>query len=201
MIMVFLVIGCLAFGFLYIFDFNKIVWHKRILNLNFGLGIGILVFSTVGILYNGILTNGYDRFYLPLTVRIAAGFVAAIALCLLIYSLIFALPFTETYVNSKEKNSVVDTGMYALCRHPGVIWFFFFYLFLWLASGVKLMLWAGLIWTFMDVLHVYIQDRWLFPKSLKGYELYRGTTPFLLPTVSSIKRSRATFFAEHLPDR
>lgn len=170
--MVFVLTGCLAFGFLYIFDFNKILWHRRILNLNFGIGVSLLVFSTVGILYNALLPNGYERFDHPaLPVGIVAGLLAAVALMLMVYSLFFALPFKETYVNPKEKNSIIDTGMYALCRHPGVIWFFFFYLFLWLASGVKLMLWAGLVWTFMDVLHVYIQDRWLFPQSLKGMSI------------------------------
>lgn len=197
--MVFVLTGCLAFGFLYIFDFNKILWHRKILNVNFGIGVGLLVLSTLGILYNGFLQNGKGRFDLALPVGFAAGFLAAVALVLMVYSLFFALPFKETYVNPKEKNSVIDTGMYALCRHPGVIWFFFFYLFLWLASGANLMLWAGLIWTFMDVLHVYIQDRWLFSRGLKGYEHYRKTTPFLIPTLPSIKRSLADFSARNFP--
>lgn len=85
-------------------------------------------------------------------------------------------------------NSVVKKGVYALCRHPGVIWFFFFYLFLWLATGIKIMLWSGIIWTGMDILHIYIQDRWLFPKTLKGYELYKKEVPFLIPNLTSAKK-------------
>jgi len=186
--MAFIVIGCLAFGFLYLFDINKISWRIKSINLCFAVGCALLAFST-----GGILINGYGGFYIPLPFRVVFAVLAAAALALLVFSLFFALPVNQTYVNPKEENPVVDTGMYALCRHPGVIWFFLFYLFLWLASGLKLMLWAGLIWTIMDVIHVYIQDRWLFPQCLQDYHMYRSTTPFLVPTLSSMKRSVATF--------
>jgi hypothetical protein len=83
--------------------------------------------------------------------------------------------------------------MFALARHPGVVWFFFLYIFLWLASGIEIMLWAGLIWTAMDVFHVYLQDTLFFPLTFKDYDVYKTTTPFLIPNLTSIKKCLATF--------
>ncbi|MGI6685579.1 MAG: hypothetical protein ACOX47_08970 [Bacillota bacterium] len=116
------------------------------------------------------------------------GILAAISLLLIPYALFFALPFRKTYIETENKNTVVDQGMYALCRHPGVMWFFFFYFFLWLTSGKMTVMWAGMIWTIMDIIHVYVQDRWLFPKTLIGYDSYQEKVPFLVPNLKSIKQ-------------
>jgi hypothetical protein len=82
--------------------------------------------------------------------------------------------------------------MYALCRHPGVIWFFFLYLFLFLSTGTKVMLQAWIVWTVMDIIHIYVQDKWIFPKSLCDYQVYQGNTPFLIPSIASIKKCFST---------
>ena len=186
--MAFILIGCLAFSFLYLFDFNKIRLNCKSINVCFAISVVLLAYSTIG-----ILLGHYKRTIVNLPLQIIAGFFAVIALILLLYSLFFALPFNATYVDAEDNNTVVDTGMYALCRHPGVIWFFFLYLFLWLSSGIKIMMWAGLVWTLMDVFHVYLQDNWFFPLSLKDYELYKTGTPFLIPSLGSIKKSITTF--------
>ena len=179
--------GCLGFVFFYIFDLNKIVFIHKNINLSFAAGVIILAASTVG-----ILCGDYQAFDLPGWLRWIFSLMAMMALLLMIYSLFFALPFLETYVVS-ESGRLVDTGMYALCRHPGVIWFFFLYLFLWLASGKTMMMWAGTVWTIMDIIHVYVQDRWLFPKNLPGYDQYKNEVPFLIPNQSSIRKSISSF--------
>lgn len=183
----FIGIGCIAFGFLYIFDFNKIKFRYKHLNVCFLIGVLLLCFSTLGVLSN------FAAVPVRLPLNLFFWLLAFFSLTLLFYSLFFALPFKKTYVSKKKDNIVIDTGMYALCRHPGVIWFFFFYLFLWLASGIEIMMWAWLIWTFMDIVHVYVQDRWIFPKGLTGYGQYKDQTPFLIPSVTSIKQSLKTF--------
>lgn len=180
--MLYIVIGCLAFIFIYLFDINKIKRVHKAFNLTFAVGLLMLAFSTVA-----ILLWEQPSFELPLYAKIIFVLLALIALALQLAALFVSLPFKKTYVGL-ERNQVVDTGMYALSRHPGVICFFFIYLFLWLASGKMLLLWAGIIWTGLDILHVYIQDRWLFPPMLKGYEQYREKAPFLIPTKASIKR-------------
>jgi protein-S-isoprenylcysteine O-methyltransferase Ste14 len=111
----------------------------------------------------------------------------------MVCTLFFWLPFKKTYVTTDQTNTVVSTGMYALCRHPGAIWVCLFYLFLWLASGKLMMLWAGAIWTLINILYIYVQDRWIFPHILTGYNLYQQEVPFLIPNNKSIKICLTTF--------
>jgi len=174
--MFFLVLGCIAFIFLYIFDLNKIFFFNKYINICFALGCVLLVVSTVG-----ILLSDPNTFAVSILLHMFFGLLSSISLLLMLYSLFFALPFSKTYIVLEKGNAVVDTGMYALCRHPGVIWFFFFYLFLFLASGKMMIMWSGIAWTAMDIIHVYVQDNWLFPKALAGYDHYKIKVPFLIP--------------------
>ena len=179
----YILMGCLAFIFPLIFDINKIRFLNKYLNISFAIGIIILAFSTLG-----ILISDFERFEINNIFRLLAGLVSTVSLLLMIYALFFALPFSKTYTDVEKKNLVIDTGMYALCRHPGVIWFAFFYLFLWIASGKMMMLWAGIAWTIMDIVHVYIQDNWFFPHTLEGYNTYKSRVPFLIPNRVSTRR-------------
>jgi len=175
--------GCLAFIFLYIFDLNKVYHLHNGINICFALGIVLLAISTMGLLF-----AAPESFPVYFPLRMIFGLLSALSFFLILHALFFALPFKKTYIETNNKNMVIDKGMYALCRHPGVLWFFLFYIFLWLASGKMTVLWAGLVWTLMDIIHVYVQDRWLFPITLDGYDLYRERVPFLIPTFDSIKQ-------------
>ena len=174
--MFFLVIGCIGFIFLYIFEINKIIFFSRYFNICFVLGCVLLAVSTVG-----LLLSDPNTFAVSISLQIFFGLLSSISFLLMLYALFFALPFSKTYIVIEKGNAAVDTGMYALCRHPGVIWFFFFYLFLFLASGKMMIMWSGITWTAMDIIHVYVQDRWLFPKALDGYDNYKIKVPFLIP--------------------
>jgi protein-S-isoprenylcysteine O-methyltransferase Ste14 len=185
--MVFIGLGCAAFGFLYLFDLSKVFHWPRFLHISFGIGCALLAYATCRLIF---LPGGFDA---PLgAVRIFFLTLSVFSFLLMIYALFFALPFRRTYIGAEDVSKVVDTGMYALCRHPGVLWFFFSYLFLWLASKKALLFLACLLWTAMDVLHVFVQDRCFFQKTLIGYFDYQKTTPFLVPNASSIKRCLST---------
>ena len=69
--------------------------------------------------------------------------------------------------------------MYALCRHPGVLWFAGVYGCLWLAAGLPL--WEAALLCGVNVGLVLFEDRCVFPALLEGYEAYQAATPFLLP--------------------
>lgn len=185
--MIFIFTGCLAFILFYIFDLNKMKFLNKNINLCFFAGVVFFSASTVG-----VLLGSQKIFEVSIPLQIFFGILSISSLVLMFYSLFFALPFGKTYVEATKAGPVVDTGMYALCRHPGVIWFFLFYLFLWLASGKMMMMWAGIIWTVMDIIHVYVQDRWLFPKTLNSYDRYKLEVPFLIPNFVSIKRYIST---------
>jgi protein-S-isoprenylcysteine O-methyltransferase Ste14 len=142
----------------------------------------------------GILVGDSQFFFVSFYLRLLWGSMALISFLLMFYTLFFSLPFTETYIKLNKNNNVVDTGMYSLCRHPGVLWFAFFFLFLWLASGKTIMMWAGIIWTGLNILLVYIEDTIIFPKELIGYNEYKKRVPFILPNYRTIKKTISTLF-------
>ena len=88
---------------------------------------------------------------------------------------------------------LVCHGMYALCRHPGVLWFAGFYGFMALAWRSRQWLLAFALFTLEDVLYVCYQDRCIFPRTIDRYGEYQKTTPFLIPTASSVKEALASF--------
>ncbi len=110
---------------------------------------------------------------------------------LLAWSLFFELP-KETYAGKDPRHLVVDTGTWALCRHPGVLWFAFGYAFLALASGSAGFALAALVWTAADIAYVILQERYIFGKIFADYGRYASTTPMLIPTRASILRCLGT---------
>lgn len=114
---------------------------------------------------------------------ISAVFLAAalLFLGLLIYTLFFALPFDETYVKENHERLAYTEGVYALCRHPGVLWFagFYFCLAGFLGSGKALGAFVVLIvW---NILYIFYQDRIVFPETFSNYGAYQQTTPLSDP--------------------
>jgi protein-S-isoprenylcysteine O-methyltransferase Ste14 len=111
-----------------------------------------------------------------------------ISVFLLVYSLFLEIPFKQTYAATGVGDELISTGTYALVRHPGVLWFALLLISLILISRSKLLLVAVPVWLFMDVLYVWIQERFYFTKMFPGYEQYKRETPMLIPTVESIAK-------------
>lgn len=88
-----------------------------------------------------------------------------------------------------QKRPLVSTGVYALCRHPGVLWLGGFYGFLWLTFGGWDWFLAAVLFTAADGVYAWWQDQQVFPRSIADYLEYQKGTPFLLPTRDSIRRS------------
>lgn len=183
----YLVLGCIGFLFLYIFDYNKVKGIHRVFNSFFAIGIAIIGYASLSlfIMKSQSFSLGFwltGIFYIS----------AILSAFQMFYSLFGALPFKGTYL-SGQANQTVDTGMYALCRHPGVWGFFLMYLFMFLATGNPLIAYACIFWTIMDIIHVWIQDKYFFPKTLQGYKDYQQTTPFLLFNKQSVQHCLSTF--------
>ena len=125
--------------------------------------------------------------------RLAAALGAVLFGALLVYTLFFALPAKDAYARTGEARQACTAGVYALCRHPGVLWFAGLYLCLSAASGLP---WGfSVLCSLLNVALVVFEDGWVFPAKLAGYTAYRRTTPFLLPTPRSIRAC----FATHRP--
>lgn len=179
------VIGFLAFV---LFDLNKILWHRRILNLLFPLGALLLLLSTLW-----CIPLPFAERFAPDARRIAGLAGLAVAGFGLIYVLFFALPFSETYTESGGL-PLVNHGVYGVCRHPGFWLFAAFYFFLWLFFTGRRMFLAFLLYPFCNYLYIYVQDRYIFPRYIRGYDDYRQTVPFVIPTRESL---RTAFSAKH----
>ena len=172
------VLGFCAFVAFFLGDYNDWKWGIRKLRLCFPVGVFLLTAGTIWMAAEGA----------PLNKGVLRGMMMVLAVIfflLLIRALFFALPAKASYTRPGERRPVRRSGMYALCRHPGVLWLGGLYLCLWTAMGVPL--WAGVTYIGLDVLLVLFEDRWVFPAMLDGYPEYRKETPFLIPTADSVR--------------
>jgi protein-S-isoprenylcysteine O-methyltransferase Ste14 len=187
MILNFVILGLIAFLLFLLYDINSVILRKKLLKSCFFLGTLLLAAATTGIIITSWGQTGFDIIRLCFFGGLALAFLG-----LLLYTLFYALPFSATYVKTELPCEVCDSGVYALCRHPGVLWFTGFYLSLGLALKIQMLLIAAVIFSLLDILYVLFQDRYTFIKSMKNYEGYKKNTPFLIPNGKSIKRCMRT---------
>ena len=114
-------------------------------------------------------------------------------LCFLIYTLFFALPFETTYIQESRYREAYTEGVYALCRHPGVLWFAGLYLCLGALWKDRDGMLFAVTMIILNILYVIFQDWYSFPKTFSNYKEYKKATPFLLPNKRSIIRCRKTW--------
>ena len=173
------IMGACAFVLFFLNDLNDWKWSCSFLKVCFPAGLVMLFLATAAEAFSGpAFTGGAVR---ALLLALAAGFAA-----LLVYTLFFALPVKDAYQSQGEVRTVCTAGVYALCRHPGVLWFAGLYLCLWAATGLSAL--SAVLYCGLNVALVWFEDRYVFPARLAGYDEYRRTTPFLIPNGASIGR-------------
>lgn len=175
----YLIPGILGFVSCCLFDINKIRWQSSKLNISFVLGILLILFSTACC----IIQSDFSQISWPFTLvqlLYILGFV--FSSCGLIYTLFFALPFEDTYMES-DSVPVISSGVYGLCRHPGFWMLTLVYLFLWLFFDSQPMKAGFLLYTVCNFIYILIQDKYIFPQYIRGYEEYKKSVPFLIPKV------------------
>ena len=186
--MVSLTLGIGGFLLYLLYDVNSFTYRLRLLHGAFALGTLLVGAATALDLLEawrlGAFSGPGDAALL-----LAAG----ACLAALVYSLFFALPFQETYRQQEQGRHVYDGGVYALCRHPGILCFFGLYLCLGLAALPGGLLAHGLAFSLLDLAYAGFQDRVTLTKTYCDYEAYRKKAPFLIPTGDSIRRARQTW--------
>ncbi|MCL6557493.1 MAG: hypothetical protein K6U74_01585 [Firmicutes bacterium] len=128
------------------------------------------------------------------------GAVLALAgLWWLCYCLFLFPPIKRTY--TEPKNMVLtDDGPYSLTRHPGFFGYTALITGLVFLSGSSYLLKAGFLWTLLDLLHIFIQDKLIFPMLFSEYKEYRQKTPMIFPNRKSLRRFlQTTTFSRVLP--
>jgi protein-S-isoprenylcysteine O-methyltransferase Ste14 len=177
-----ILLGVLAFLIAFFFDLaaiKHIPYLKQIIGLAAALLFG---YSLVMVVLHPV------KLQMPSLLSYAGWPFLIVSAFLLVYSLFLEIPFRQTYAADGVGDRLVKTGTYALVRHPGVLWLALFLASLILVSRSRLLLLAAPVWLFMDVLYVWIQERFYFTKMFPGYEQYNKETPMLIPTRESIVR-------------
>jgi len=185
--MSYVAIGIAGFLSAYLFDVISLKKVPRIKGLIWIIAVLLVVYST------WMVCLASNKFALPSWASILGWVLLPTFILCFIYSLFINLPFRKTYVKSGVGSQLIKTGTYALVRHPGVLWYGVILVALILISGSQLLLIAAPIWFVMDVIHVTIQDRFLFGKMFPGYKNYRKETPMLIPNKRSIGAFIRTF--------
>lgn len=178
--MIYIILGVCSFLVAYWFDFvsfKKIPLAKLIL----GGAAGFL-----GIYSLAMVCLRTERLNLPGYLSFLGWFLLFISAFLLSFSLFWEIPLRKTYLAKGVGDKLIKTGTYALVRHPGVIWFTLFLIALLLVSRSKLLLIAAPIWIFMDILYVFVQEKFYFSRMFPGYGEYKKETPMLIPTRKSL---------------
>ena len=186
--MISLILGIAAFVLFFIYDVNSISLKNLFIHRLFMIGSVLVVVSGALDLFTAFKAGAFSGIWD--IVLILFGVLSAAAL---VYSLFFALPFENTYVNPEEKPKVYTGGVYALCRHPGLLCFFAMYAFFGVAAFPERMFEHGVVLSVLNLLYTAFQDRVTLPKSFSGYTEYQNETPFLLPTAASFKNACKTF--------
>ncbi|MGN0158860.1 MAG: hypothetical protein ACI39W_06955 [Brotaphodocola sp.] len=167
------IIGMVSFLLFFLYDWNRIFWKKTWMRSFFAIGNVLLAVIGMRMICRALrIVSAFGVFWLVLS---------ACFLTLLIYTLFFALPFESTYCRDADNHPVCRTGLYGLCRHPGIWWFFGLFAGLGMAAGGGEQLWLGLTLSAMNLFYAWYQDRWIFEEEFSDYEDYRREVPFLLP--------------------
>jgi len=181
--MKYILVGCAAFLLFILYDINNVTKKNKLMKAFFALGSFLLIYATYALAFRGA-----RLFILPDFLNwILNVFIAGFAL-LLFYTLFLALPFRQTYIAVEGLKEVYDQGVYALCRHPGFLWFTGFYFSLWLRTGRSLLLTGGIVFCLLNYLYILLQDIYIFPEQFADYNNYKISTPFLIPNRQSLKR-------------
>lgn len=186
--MLYVWIGSISFLFFALSDLNEVRFQRKILLYAFPIGCVTLAAAT-------LLLFAFKPADLTVSAsfHLLAGILAVFNFILLIVSLIVVWRRPELQKSiASNKKIPFDRGLYAMCRHPGVLFFIFFYAFLALALERSTLLMAGGWFSVLNLVYSLWQDHFILPKLLINYDGYHSRTPFLIPTADSMRRGIKT---------
>jgi len=178
--MLYIIIGAIGFTVVHIFDLVALKKVPRLKPVIWAVGSGLLIYALA------MICLSPDKLVVPAWLTGVGWGVLVVSLSLLIYALFISLPFRKTYVDKGVGDRLIEKGFYSLVRHPGVIWFTLLMLSLIPVARSRLLLIAAPTFIALDILLVFIQDKFIFGRMFTGYDAYRQETPMLLPNRRSI---------------
>ena len=178
----------IGFTLYLLYDIDSFAKLWKPLRWGFAAGTLLIAAATVVQLYTAFSEKAFCGFG-----DILLLLLGLLALAALVYCLFFALPFGATYANPEQGRQTYAFGVYALCRHPGILCFFAMYLFWGIAALPTNFLWYGMVLSVLNLAYAFFQDSVTFPKTFCDYYDYREKAPFLLPTAASFLRAVKTW--------
>ena len=178
--------GIFSFIIMAIGDVFESKGYKRISKSMFFFGVFLILAVTVISLINFNTLFSRSVFFLTIFIILTILFSS-----LLIYSLFFAIPFNQVYIDTK-KTETIDKGIYGYCRHPGGIWFAALYVSLWLGFGLKW--YVSIAFISSNFVYIVFQDHVIFPMTINGYNEYKSKVPFLIPNKKGWERLIKTIY-------
>lgn len=180
--------GIAAFVLFFINDINDWKLKRKWLSVSFAAGAVLLAVSTVWMCMRG---NG-DA-VLSGVPAAAVWVILAASLAGEVYSLFFSFSCSEAYAGAGGDNvRYPSTGrMYALCRHPGVLFFIIIYAGLILVTNMPAT--GGAMMCILNLLLIVFEDIYVFPSVFEAYDKYKQGTPFLIPNMRSIRKCIVDF--------
>lgn len=172
-----LIFGMISFLLFFAGDLNDAYWHRKWLKPAFLLGFVLLAAATA----IAVVAAFPDS---PDPVNIVFLMAAVAFGVLMIWALFFSFPPKQAYVETSAGREAYTGGMYALCRHPGVIWFCLMYGCLIPGAGFPAV--HALVYCILNIMLAWIEDRFIFPEVFSNYPEYKRHTPFLIPTRKSV---------------
>ena len=185
-------LGIAGFLLYLLYDINSFTRQLKIPHTFFMVGTGLIGAATALELRSAWKLGAFSG---ALDILLLAAGIACFAA--LLYCLFFALPFQETYAEQKSSRQVYDGGVYALCRHPGILCFFGMFLFLGMAALPGRLLIHGMLFSLLNLAYAWFQDRITFPRTFCDYDDYKKQVPFLIPTKNSISMACRTLSCAH----
>jgi protein-S-isoprenylcysteine O-methyltransferase Ste14 len=176
----YILLGTAGFLLMHLLDFaslKNVGFFKPVLSL---CGTSLIVIAATMVATTGA------KFETPVWASVAGWMLLIMSAGLTAYSLYGVLPLSKTYVEPGTSDQLVTEGVYALVRHPWLLFFTLSMVGLALASRSILAIEAGLAWTVFSVIMVYVQDQKILPRMFPGYPDYQKRTPMLLPNHNSV---------------
>lgn len=182
-----LIIGSVGFLCYFTYDINSITKQNRFLQKGFLIGTFLVAAASVGMLVTGWKNINWESGLVWMCLLFGIMMFG-----LLIYTLFFALPFESTYVEENKQRLAYTEGVYALCRHPGVLWYGGMYLCMAGMIRTQQSVMQAVVFILWNIAYVILQDRIIFPRTFTNYGDYKRTAPFLFPNKRSMKRCLET---------
>ena len=179
--MVYVLIGILGYFVILLFDILLLKKIGRIKFLLWMLGSGLMIYSIIMVCFN------QDKMTLPTWTTWLGWVMFVIGAIFITYSLFINLPFRKTYISKNTGSTLIRTGFYALCRHPGTYWVNLFMISFIFIARSRLTLVEALVFIIVNTILVIIEDRYIFPKIFPDYNDYQRETPMLIPNRRSVR--------------